>query len=245
MSWFRVDDKFHAHEKVKRLPRAVRAEAIGTWTLCGTWSADFERDGFVPGHMVDELGGTAAGAEALIAAGLWRKRRDGFVFVNWAEFQPTRADNERKREQTRTRVRAHRERAKAETTGDGTQDVTRYDDDVRTPRPVPSRPDPTNDDMDLSEGTSRAPQPVAGQTGENSVESGEGDYAAAVDRAAAAVLELTGRTVHRLEASAIVDHYLSRAKTPPRMPGRYVVRCIRAEALPVLVNYLDSGRWSE
>lgn len=110
MTWFRVDDGFYSHAKVLAIPRAVRAEAIGTWTLCGSWSAHHERDGFVPDYMVDQLGGTIAGAEALVTVGLWRRRRNGFVFVNWKEHQPTREQLEEKRAANRARQAAFRAR---------------------------------------------------------------------------------------------------------------------------------------
>lgn len=140
MTWFRVDDKFYSHEKVQRIPREVRAEAVGTWALCGTWSAHHERDGFVPDFMIDELGGTAEGTAALIAVDLWRRRRDGVQFVNWREFQPTRAENAERRKaesQRKAEWRARKARESAGVSADVPAGQTRHD----TPpsRPVPSR----------------------------------------------------------------------------------------------------------
>lgn len=242
MSWFKVDDKFHGHEKVKRIPRAIRAEAIGTWTLCGTWSADHERDGYVPEHMIDELGATLAGAEALVTAKLWRRRNGGFVFINWAEWQPTREEQDAKRAATRNRVAEHRARKKAENTGDGSGDVTRYTDDVRAPRPVPSRPDPTDDDGQ-SIGDLTSEQLDAGQTVHNTVESVEGEPGR-LQRIVDHVHKLTGRTIHPLEAALIREHYVDRAKTHPNDPTRYTLTCLTREEPIVLLNYLDTGRWS-
>lgn len=142
MTWFRVDDKFYSHEKVVQIPRGERAEAIGTWTLCGTWSAAHERDGFVPEHMLDELGATIAGAESLIRVHLWKRRRGGFVFVNWDEFQPTRAEKMEKRRSDSERQAAKRARDAAERAALSQRDTT----GIQRSRPVPSRPEEEDQD---------------------------------------------------------------------------------------------------
>lgn len=140
MAWFKVDDGFYSHEKVLTIPREVRAEAIGTWTLCGTWSADKERDGFVPSHMIEELGATITGADALATAGLWKRTRNGFTFVNWAEFQPTRAGQDAKRKAESQRKAEWRARKAAERAAvSGNVPTGQNRDDVS---PDPTRPDP-------------------------------------------------------------------------------------------------------
>lgn len=249
MSWFKVDDKFHGHAKVKRLPRAVRAEAIGTWTLAGTWSSDHETDGYVPEYMVDELGGSTAGAEALVEVALWRRRRGGFVFVNWSEWQPTRDEQEQKRAAARERQRKHRE--KAGNSGEGDEPVTRDKREVRAPRPVPSRPDPRPDDQSIGDLTSE--QPDAGPTGDNPVETVDNPPAWAdapheLLRIAEAVTRHPGGRailhLHPIQVAGIRQHYVERAKTPPRDQTRYTITCLNREDAPVLANYLDTGRWS-
>jgi hypothetical protein len=137
MPWFKVDDGFYSHAKVVSIPRASRALALGTWIVCGTWSADKLTDGFVPTHMVDELGGSVEGAEALVVAGLWRARRGGgYTFVNWSEFQPTREKIETTRKSERDRKAAWR----AGKPG-GSPDAVPTGQ-VRSPD-TPTRPDPT------------------------------------------------------------------------------------------------------
>lgn len=141
MTWFKVDDGFYSHEKVLTIPRGLRAEAIGTWTLCGTWSADKDRDGYVPTHMIEELGATLAGAAALVDAKLWRRNRTGFVFVNWSEFQPTREEKAEKRRAESQRKAEYRARKAQESGGvSGNVPVGQNRDDV-SPVPVPV-PDP-------------------------------------------------------------------------------------------------------
>ncbi len=112
MVWFKTDDAFYSHPKVVSIPRTIRAEAIGTWTLAGTWCAQHLTDGAIPFHMIDELGGSIEGALALVAARLWTKTRTEFRFKSWSEYQPTRAEVEESRESERIRKAKQRADAK-------------------------------------------------------------------------------------------------------------------------------------
>lgn len=135
MSWFRVDDHLHSHSK------AIRAgtEAMGLWILAGSWAAAEESDGWVPGYMLQRLagGGADALAERLVRAGLWeeaeREGDAGYVFHQWEEHQPTRAQLEAKREQARERMRRARTQG-----GD-----VRANSEGTSRAVTPTRPDPT------------------------------------------------------------------------------------------------------
>lgn len=144
MTWFKVDDGFYSHEKVVSIPRGVRAEAIGTWTLCGTWSAAKDRDGFVPAHMIEELGASSAGAEALVSAGLWKRRRGGgFQFVNWEKYQPTVTSKIEKRKSEAQRQADYRARNANDSKGSSQRDSDGVTDAYIPPVPVPVPvPDP-------------------------------------------------------------------------------------------------------
>jgi len=242
MAWFKVDDKFHTSEPVKRIPRSERMGAIGLWTLAGSWSADHLKDGYVPAFMIEELGGTTRQADALVTVKLWRKVRDGYRFTEWEEWQPTREQVETNRRAERDRKAEYRRR-KAEESGAHPSDVPPgHDAESGSPRPVPTRPDLKDDDP-TSGGNSRAQHHRSGRTGDNPVETVD-EAGIDASRIAAVVHELTGTSVHPLIASSIAEHYLERAKQPPRMPTRYVVRCLRSEEPLVLENYLATERWS-
>lgn len=224
MTWFRVDDKFHAHDKVRRIPRAVRAEAVGTWTLAGSWSADMERDGFVPAHMIDELGGTEAGAAALVDVGLWRRRKDGFVFVNWAEFQPTRAELIEKRNaesQRKAEYRARKARESADASGDVPLGQRRDDT-------LPSRPVPIDDVKQVARSSSR-------NNGSSSDDSSTG-FSPVVESVVSAVAEHCGRTIHPLVVSDVTA-WLDVRRGPRAKPiqngARYYSNAIRQSAFEV------------
>ncbi|WP_067428489.1 hypothetical protein [Nocardioides jensenii] len=153
MAWFKTDDSFGSHPKVLALPRgAARMRSVGLWTLAGTWAAKQETDGHVPAYMIEELGGTKADAKRLVDVTLWEVTDTGYLFHDWAEYQPTSSDKESDREAARERMRKLRAKKgpkNAGTTGDsedGSEDVRankdRSSENVRsTPtRPVP---DPT------------------------------------------------------------------------------------------------------
>lgn len=169
MSWFKVDDAFHSSKPVLRIPRRYRAQAVGLWTLAGTWCAQEESDGFIPEYVIEELCGTPAMCKHLVQAGLWtaateldptstgvrddlegsssESRVAGWQFKNWAKYQPTRAQLEEDREKARLRQRRHREsqRDNGVTTPDVTESQPR---DSGTPDPT--RPDPTNTEAKAS-----------------------------------------------------------------------------------------------
>lgn len=113
MPWFRVDDGFMQHAKVLAIPRRDRMACVGLWVAAGTWSARNLKDGKVPFHVLDEIGGTERLAVELVKVGLWRRIKTGYIFHNWKEFQPTRADVMKEREDAKERMRKAREARKA------------------------------------------------------------------------------------------------------------------------------------
>lgn len=219
MTWFRVDDGFYSHDKVIRIPRARRAEAVGTWTLCGTWAADKERDGVVPAHMVDELGGTEAGAQALVDVGLWRRRRDAFVFVNWAEFQPTREQlHERRQAESQRKAEYRARKARESGAASGRVPMGQNRDDAS---PVPSRP--VDDDDQTLSGRPNS------DTGSALDDSSTG-VSPVVDSVVQAVAECCARQIHPLVAHDIIAFLDARRgprAKPVQVPARYYAGAIR------------------
>jgi hypothetical protein len=83
--WFKVDDRFHSH------PKAIAAgpEAIGLWTIAGSWSVDHLTDGFISRETLPKLlpnRNRTWLANRLVAAGLWEKVGDaGWQFHDWGD----------------------------------------------------------------------------------------------------------------------------------------------------------------
>ena len=76
MTYFKVDDHFHSHPKILDLG----LEAIGLWTLAGSWSGEQLTDGFIPSSLIARLGGSPEIAQALVDAGLWEITEGGYLF---------------------------------------------------------------------------------------------------------------------------------------------------------------------
>ena len=114
MAWFKVDDGFYTSQKVMRIPRSIRNEAVGAWILIGTWSADKMTDGLIPDWVIADFDVSLEVIDALFDAGLWLATDDGIQYHDWAEYQPTKAQLEAKREETHAKkVAAGRKGAEA------------------------------------------------------------------------------------------------------------------------------------
>lgn len=87
MTWFRVDDSFHAHPKVIK----AGADAIGLWVVMGSWCVAYKTNGFVPLCVLKYYDPTQTYATRLVDVGLWhsanRDGEDGYQFHQWASHQ--------------------------------------------------------------------------------------------------------------------------------------------------------------
>lgn len=159
MAWFKIDDGFYSSRKVLSIPRNVRLQAIGIWTLAGAWSAKELTDGVVPGYVLEELGCTSRIREALIEASLWLDQGvtnaspsddqaltnassplEAVAYHDWNVYQPTRAQVEEYRASERERkARARSVRADKVRNPVGIREVSHAESVL----PDPTRPDPT------------------------------------------------------------------------------------------------------
>lgn len=155
MPWFKVDDAFHSHPKVMELS----VEAVGLWTLAGTWCANYLTDGVIKESVLHRFGRTSANVRELCAelveADLWDEITDGvYQYRNWAEYQPVKDDVEAEREAARERMRQVRARKKEPKRSENVRaNNPRSSEEVRV---TPTRPDP------IPKGIERAPSKKRG-----------------------------------------------------------------------------------
>jgi len=98
MTWFKTDDGFWRHRKVRRLGRAkvsvpAQVACAGLWQLAGSWAADDTSDGFVPREQVEQWDPKLQLAARLVDVDLWHETEvdgePGYRFHDWADYNPT------------------------------------------------------------------------------------------------------------------------------------------------------------
>jgi len=104
MTYFKVDDHFHSHPKILDLG----LEAIGLWTLAGSWSGEQLTDGFISSSLIARLGGSPETAQALVDAGLWEIAEGGYLFHDWDAHNQTKAQVIESRELWRSKKEKQR-----------------------------------------------------------------------------------------------------------------------------------------
>lgn len=146
MTWFKVDDAFGRHAKVKALRAKgarVRSDALTIWLLCGVeCAAALGQGGVVDGFVSESdledaarpLSGAAlqAAAAALVDVGLWTRVDGGWLFHDWEDHQPTTESVRRTREKWKAKKRDRRTVdtvvskvvSPGDTQGDSTGDTT-------------------------------------------------------------------------------------------------------------------------
>lgn len=127
-----MDDHFWSHPKTGDLSDSATA----LWLRAGSWSAGHLTDGFIPESKLRFFRGRQRSATELVDAGLWSAVEGGFVFHDWAEYQPSREAVTARRDATKTRVNTWREGRR-----NGVTDATR--EHIGNAPPDPTRPDPT------------------------------------------------------------------------------------------------------
>lgn len=147
MTWFKVDDSFHSHPKIL----ATEPAALGLWVVAGAWSSSNLTDGFVPDHVLSRLLPDALTlAEKLKTSGLWHRKKGGFQFHDWSDYNPSKEEVEADRKAARSRMKTLRANRKAP--GQSSNRSPEQHANVREnfaersqPRPVPTRPDKEQD----------------------------------------------------------------------------------------------------
>lgn len=153
MTWFKVDDSFHAHPKVL----ATEAAALGLWVVAGAWSSSNLTDGFVPDHALPRLlPDSATLARQLVAAGLWRKVRGGYQFHDWNDFQPSAKDVREMREKRAAAGRKGGVASGKTRSKQGSNGLSKPEAHASQFVEPPTRPDPLTGGNSLSAGHARA-----------------------------------------------------------------------------------------
>ena len=114
MTWFRVDDSFYEHSKVRKVAAKAPA-ALALWSIAGSWSSRKLTEGFIPDDDLPWLmPGAAELAAELVAARLWRREKGGHRFHDWLDYNPSKEKVLAERAAAAERMRKVRERRSGE-----------------------------------------------------------------------------------------------------------------------------------
>lgn len=144
MAWVRIDDGAWDHPK--QLQAGPMAVALWMWGLC--YCSRHLTDGTIPTAALVTSGVPKAATEAgkLVAAGLWERADDAYVVHDYDDYNPSRAQVERRRKASETRLREWRKRRgnahgnAHETPFQGGYDGVCNTNPVPVPVPVPQVP---------------------------------------------------------------------------------------------------------
>lgn len=84
MPWFRLEDNFHLHPKVRKAGNA----ATGLWVRCGTYSSQYLTDGRVSAEVAHDYGRPRE-IDKLLESRLWIENGDGFLMPDYLEYNPS------------------------------------------------------------------------------------------------------------------------------------------------------------
>jgi len=108
MPYFYVDDHAHSHPKFRR----AGLEAVGLWTMAGSWARAHKQDGFVPEWFVATWPKGMRLAAALVVSELWSPAtqggEDGWTYHDWLDIHDGSDQVEQQRVKNRERQRKRR-----------------------------------------------------------------------------------------------------------------------------------------
>lgn len=99
MPWVKLDDNFYLNPKTAAIPMGAR----GLWVTGLSYCARNLTDGVITKKAVRQLGGTPTQVKHLVEAGLWLETPEGYMFHDYLDFNPSKAQVEARRLRDRFR----------------------------------------------------------------------------------------------------------------------------------------------
>lgn len=94
LPWVRLDSNIASHDKILALlsdPSATRWQAVASYMFALGWSGAHGTDGRVPNHALVFVHGSHKTARLLVKYRLWEECSGGYLIVNYATRQQTKA----------------------------------------------------------------------------------------------------------------------------------------------------------
>lgn len=103
---FRVHDSFLDHPKTV----GISLEAVGVWVLAGCWCAHYLTDGYITAEAMRRITRRRTLITELVERNLLREIEGGYLFVDWLQYQRSKAEIMNSAALNRTRQARYRKR---------------------------------------------------------------------------------------------------------------------------------------
>lgn len=101
LPWVRLDTQWPHNPKFLQLVEDRKWRAIAVYMGGLAWVGAQGQDGFIPAAALPMFHGTKKDAAALIDVGLWHARTGGWDINDWADYQPTSEEQQRRSDRAR------------------------------------------------------------------------------------------------------------------------------------------------
>ena len=101
LPWVRMDTQWWHNPKFLILVEDRKWRAISVYWAGLGWSGAQGQAGFVAAYALPMIHGTRREAGELVEVGLWDQANGGWDIHDWAEYQPTNEEHERRSERAR------------------------------------------------------------------------------------------------------------------------------------------------
>lgn len=101
LPWVRLDTGLPDHPKMLTLLAEKRHRAALAYVYSLAYSGRHELDGFIPATALPFIHATKGDAVALCEIGLWHARPGGYEINDWADYQPSNEETQRRKDRAR------------------------------------------------------------------------------------------------------------------------------------------------
>lgn len=101
LGWVRLDNTWYSNPKFMMLAADKNWRAIAVYMAGLSYSGRQGLDGFIPYYALPAILGTQKEADELVAMNLWHVCDGGWQVNDWAEYQPSSEEGERRSKKAR------------------------------------------------------------------------------------------------------------------------------------------------
>lgn len=102
LNWVRLDVQWPQNPKFLQLIEDKKWRAVAVYMGGLAWSGSQGQAGFVPYFALPMIHGSRKEAQELVEVHLWHTCDGGYQINDWAEYQPSNEENERRSDKART-----------------------------------------------------------------------------------------------------------------------------------------------